>query len=110
MKKLASLLLAAVMCLSLTACGGPDKQPTIDAHNSAGTAINALTELINADPAAYAYYVDFDEMEGLIELLNQCGEYLENGKDLTQEDLDEWVEVCQDVEQWALDIRAAVGR
>lgn len=110
MKKLVSLLLAAVMCLSLTACGGPDKQPAIDAHNSAGTAINALTELINADPDAYAEYVDFEEMEALIDLLNQCGEYLENSKDLKQEDLDEWVEVCQEVEQWAVDVRAEVGR
>ena len=110
MKKLVSLLLALVICLSLAACGGPDKQPAIDAHNNAATAINALTELINADPAAYADYVDFEEMESLIELLNQCGEYLENGKDLEQEDLDEWVEVCQEVEQWALDVRAEVGR
>ena len=35
MKKLLTILLAAVLCLSLAACGGsgPDKQPAIDAYN-----------------------------------------------------------------------------
>ena len=34
MKKLLTILLAAVLCLSLAACGGsgPDKQPAIDAY------------------------------------------------------------------------------
>ena len=37
MRKLLTILLAAVLCLSLAACGGsgPDKQPAIDAYNAA---------------------------------------------------------------------------
>ena len=35
MKKFVALILAIVLCLSLVACGGPDKQPAIDAFNAA---------------------------------------------------------------------------
>lgn len=99
MKKLVSLLLAVILCLSLAACGGPDKQPAIDAHNKAGEAMNALSDLINQDPASYADYID--EMNELVELLNECGAYLESSSDLNQEDLDEWVGVCGEIEAWA---------
>lgn len=105
MRKLASLLLVAVMCLSMAACGGPDKQPAIDAHNKAGEAINELTEIINADPEAYSEYLE--EMNTLVEMMNQCGELLESDSDeLDQEALDEWVEKCGEVEQWAKDAKA----
>lgn len=105
MKKLASLLLVAAMCLSMAACGGPDKQPAIDAHNKAGDAINELGEIINANPEAYSEYLE--EMNTLVDLMNQCGELLESDSDeLDQEALDEWVEKCGEVEQWAKDAKA----
>ena len=107
MKRLVSLLLAGVMCVSLAACGGGvDKQPAIDAHNAAGAAVNELTAIINADPDSYAEYVS--DMQELVNQLNQCGDYLANGKDIEQDALDEWVTVCKEIEQWAKDAKAEI--
>lgn len=99
MKKVVSFLLATAMCLSLAACGGPDKQPAIDAHNRAGDAVNELTEIINADPESYADYIS--EMNTLVDTLNQCGELLGSNEELDQDTLDEWVKTCGDIEKWA---------
>ena len=107
MKKLVSLLLALAMCVSLTACGGPDKQPAIEAHNKAGAAVNEVVEIINQDPEAYAYYVE--DMTELVDMLNQIGEGLESSSELNQEDLDEWVEMCKEIEQWAAEVKAELG-
>ncbi len=104
MKKLISLLLVMAMCSSLAACGGPDKQPAIDAHNKAGEAVNELTEIINADPETYADYLS--EMQTLVDTLNQCGEVLESDQEVDQDALDEWVKRCGEVEQWAKDAKA----
>lgn len=106
MKKLISFLLATVLCFSLVACGGPDKQPAIDAHNRAGAAVNELVDIINADPESYAPYVE--EMARLTELLNQCGQALQGG-DLDQDALDEWVGICNEIEQWAVEAKAELG-
>ena len=91
MKKLISLLLALMMCISLAACGGPDKQPAIDAYN-------------NADPETYADYIS--EMNRLSGNLNQVGEALQNDDDIKQETLDQWIKVCTEVEQWATAAKA----
>lgn len=107
MKKLVSLLLALTMCASLVACGGPNKQPAIDAHNKAGAAVNEVIEIINQDPDSYADYTE--DMASLVDMLNQIGEGLETSKDLNQEDLDEWVEMCGEIEQWAADVKAELG-
>ena len=53
MKKLFPLLLVLVMCVSLVACGGPDKQPAIDEFNEASTAFDALVAIINKDIESY---------------------------------------------------------
>lgn len=106
MKKLVSLLLALLLCLTLAACGGPDKQPAIDAHNAAGAAVNALTDIINADPDSYAEYLD--DLQSLVDQLNQCGAFLESDEDVEQDALDEWVDVCKEIEQWAKDAKAEI--
>lgn len=103
MKKLISFLMAMVLCFSLTACGGPDKQAAIEAHNRAGAAVNELVDIINADPESYAPYLE--EMARLTDLLNQCGQALEKN-DLEQAALDEWEETCNEIEQWAIDAKA----
>lgn len=110
MKKLVSLFLALALCLSLAACGGPDKQPAIDAHNRAADAINALGEIINADPASFSDE-DIAQMNELVDLMEQCGAALEGKTDveLDQEALDEWVQVCGEVEQWAKDAKAQLA-
>lgn len=107
MKKVVSLFLALALCLSLAACGGPDKQPAIDAHNKAVDAVNALGELINADPSSFASE-DIEQMNQLVETLDKCGAALEGNTDveLDQEALDEWVQVCGEIEQWAKDAKA----
>lgn len=85
------------MCVSLAACGGPDKQPAIDAHNKAGAAVNEVGDILNSDPETYAAYIE--EMTPLVDMLNECGEYLEKNSDIEQEALDEWVTVCGDIEK-----------
>lgn len=104
MKKSISVLLALVLCLCLVACGGPDKQPAIDAHNKAGAAFNEVADILNADPETYADLIA--EMAPLSDMLNQCGEYLSTSTDITQDALDEWVGVCGEIEQWAKDVKA----
>ena len=47
MKKIVALLLALVMCLSLVACGGPDKQPAVDAYNKLAQNYNTFVEQEN---------------------------------------------------------------
>lgn len=103
MKKLTSLLLAAVMCLSLTACGGgPDKQPAIDAYNKAADAVNAVGEIINQDPTTYADLVDV--MNQVVADLNEVADALESDN-LDQATLDQLVTQCQTVEQNAIELR-----
>lgn len=103
MKKLTSLLLAAVMCLSLAACGGgPDKQPAIDAYNKAADAVNAVVEIMNNDIDTYADYVD--SMNQIVDDLNEVADALENEK-LEQSVLDELVTKCQTLEELAIDLR-----
>lgn len=104
MKKVVSLFLAMTMCFSLAACGGPDRQPAIDAHNKAGDAVNALTEIINADPDSYTEYIS--DMNTLVETLNQCGDLLESDEELDQDTLDEWVKTCGEIEAWAKEAKA----
>lgn len=105
LRKLASLLLVTAMCLSMAACGGPDKQPAIDAHNKAVDAINEVGELINANPEEYSELVD--QMNTLVEMMDQCGELLE-GDELDQEALDEWVTTCNEVEQQMKEAKAEI--
>ena len=99
MKKLNSLLLVLAMCLFLVACGGPDKQPAIDAHNRAAEAVNAVSEILNQDPETYGEY--FDSMQSLIDSLDKCADLLEGDDDLSQEVLDKIVKDCDDIEEWA---------
>ena len=105
MKKLVSLLLAALLCLSLTACGGPDKQPAIDAYNKAATAVNALIEMMNSDGDVYADYID--TMNQIMADLNEVADALENG-DPDQDALDQLVTQCQTIEQLAVEAKAEI--
>ncbi len=56
MKKLLTILLAAVLCLSLAACGGsgPDKQPAIDAYNKLAENYNKFVEISNEDLSGWS--------------------------------------------------------
>jgi len=108
MKKLIALALVMVLCLSLVACGGPDKQPAIDAFNKASTAFNEVSAVINADPEAYAEEV-ITTMVEMANLLNEHKEVLENNTDLTQEKLDEMMAWYGEVEEWVAAVKTDLG-
>lgn len=101
MKKLVSVLLAMILCLSLAACGGPDKQPAIDAQSRAAKLINELASVMNEEPEIFADYIE--ELEPMGTTLNECSEALK--KDLTQEELDQWVATCDEIYQRASEIK-----
>ena len=105
MKKLVSLLLAVVLCLSLTACGGSGKQPAIDAYNGAANAVNALIEIMNEDIDAYVDYVD--TVNQIVADMNEVAEALENDE-LDQDTLDQLVTQCQTIEQLAVEAKAEI--
>jgi len=100
MKKLISLLLALVMCLSLVACGGGvDKQPAIDAFNSAVTKFDELSTEMNKNIQLYPE----DLVDTMIEMSEGLAEHkaiLEGEQELSQEDVDMLVGVFNDVENW----------
>lgn len=103
MNKLVSLMLALAMCVSMAACGGPNKQPAVDAFNKAKDVFNEVSAIMNQDPEAYGDF--FDDMIGYAEVLNEISAQL-NSNDLDQETLDNLTEWCGEVEQWAVDVKA----
>lgn len=105
MKKLFTLFLALVMCFSLVACGGPDKQPAIDAFNSANTAFTEIANAINADIEAYPEEI----VDVMIEMANLMGEYkglLEGDQEFTEEQLNEMIAWFESVEEWVAQAKA----
>ena len=104
MKKMLYLLLTLVMCLSLVACGGPDRQPAIDEFNEASTAFDALVEIINKDIEAYPQEV-IDLMVEMSEALTLHKETLESDEELTEEKLNEMIEWYNVVDQWVIDLK-----
>ena len=108
MKKLIALALVLVLCVSLVACGGPDKKPAVDAFNKASTAFNEVSAVINADIESY----DEEFVDGMIEMANLLAEYkdlLESDKEISQESLDDMVEWFGTVEDWVADVKAELG-
>ena len=96
------------MCMSLAACGGPDRQPAIDEFNEAAAAYDAMIELIGEDTDEYP--------EEALEVIAQMGEALtlhkqtlESDQELTEEKLNEMIEWYNTVDQWVVDIKADLG-
>ena len=108
MKKITSLLLALIMCMSLVACGGPDKQPAIDAFNKASDAYDEVATIINENPDAYEQEVS-DTLNEMADVLIQHKELLESGDEIEQEKLDEMIAWYGDVEAWVADVKAELG-
>ena len=106
MNKLVSLMLALAMCVSLAACGGPNKQPTVDAFNKASGVFNEVSAIINQDIGAYDEEF-VNEMIELANLLNEIKDKLDSN-DLDQETLDNLTDWCGQVEQWAVDVKSAL--
>lgn len=93
MKKLTSLLLALVMCLSLVACSsGPDKQPAIDSYNQLSETYNKFVDMANEDIDSWAAE-DIEFFNSCADALNEYAEKLESDTEFTQEEIDEMVEM-----------------
>lgn len=108
MKKLITLMMALVMALSLVACGGPDKQPAMDAYNKASAAFNEAADLINQNPDMYDQEV-FDTMNAMADVLNQHAALLESDQEISEEKLNEMIEWYGTVEDWVADIKTDLG-
>ena len=108
MKKLITLLMTLVMCVSLVACGGADRQPAIDAFNKASTAFNEVAAVINEDLASYDQEV-IDTMNEMADVLTQHKELLEGDEEIEEEKLNEMIEWYGTVEDWVADVKAELG-
>ncbi|MBE5867795.1 MAG: hypothetical protein E7293_02400 [Lachnospiraceae bacterium] len=101
MKKLFAIVLAMVMCLSLVACGGPDKQTAIDAFNSANTVYTKIAVVVNSD----ADFISDEDLATLLEIADGVVSYkalLESDTKLTEDQINEIV-------AWGADVEETVG-
>jgi len=108
MKKLITLVLALVICLSMFACGGPDRQPAIDAFNKASTAFDSVVNVMNENIEAYDQEI-VDVMIEMSSLLTEHKALLEGEDELTQENLDEMIAWYGEVEAWVAEVKAELG-
>ncbi|MBP3684892.1 MAG: hypothetical protein J6J12_08015 [Oscillospiraceae bacterium] len=95
MKRITALLLALALCLALTACGGPDRQPAIDAYNEVTENYNKFVDIGNAHIEEFTDE-DIEVLNACAEALTQYGEQLESDEELTQEQLDEMVAMFEE--------------
>ena len=123
MKKLFVLLLALVMSLSLIACGGDDSstdtseepaveetsgadiQRALDAFDSATTAFDVAANAINEDLEAYPQEL-IDTMNEMYDSLIELQEVMESDNEFTEEQVDEFVSLLNQVQTWSEDVAA----
>ena len=108
MKRITSLLLALIMCMSLVACGGPDKQPAMDAFNKTSNAFNEVAAVINENPDAYDQEV-IDAMVEMANVLNQHKELLESDTEIDEEQLNEMIAWYGTVDEWVAAAKEELG-
>jgi len=108
MKKLSALVLVLVLLLSLAACGGPDKQPAIDAFNKTATAFDEVVNAINADPESFDQEL-IDVMNDMSGLLLEYKAVLEGDQALTEEDLTAIIDWLGTVDGWIVEVKDAYG-
>lgn len=114
MKKLIALALALVLCLTLVACGGeekdsgPDKKPAIDEFNKTSTAFNEVSAVINADIESFDEEV-VTTMTDMANLLNEYNTLLSSDEKIDQENLDEMIEWFGEVQDWVDAVKAELG-
>ena len=92
MKRVIALLLALVLSLSLVACGGPDKQPAVDAYNKLAQNYNTFVEQENENLASWAEE-DIEYMNEIATVITEYGTKLSGDTEFTQEQIDEMVEM-----------------
>ena len=92
MKRVIALLLALVLSLSLVACGGPDKQPAVDAYNKLAQNYNTFVEQENENLDSWAEE-DIEYMNEVAAAITEYGTKLSGDTEFTQEQIDEMVEM-----------------
>lgn len=92
MKKIVAFLLVVVLSLSLIACGGPDKQPAVDAYNKLAQNYNTFVEQENANLDSWADE-DVEYMNQIADVITEYGNKLAGDTEFTQEQIDEMVEM-----------------
>ena len=109
MKKILALVLVLAMALSFAGCGGPDRQPAIDAFNAANTVFTEVANAINSG----AVEVAEEDVEYLIELAEVIAEHKaileDDSVELTEENLEEMIGWYAQVEASMAEIKAAYG-
>ena len=90
MKKMIALSLVLVLCLALAACGGPDKQPAIDAYNKLATNYNTFVAQENENLDAWAEE-DIAYMNEIAAVITEYSVKLNGDTEFTQEQIDEMV-------------------
>ena len=109
MKKILALVLVLAMALSFAGCGGPDRQPAIDAFNAANTAFTEVAEAINSGAVEAAE----EDVEYLIELAEVIAEHKaileDDSVELTEEKLEEMIGWYAEVEASMAEVKALYG-
>ena len=109
MKKFFALVLSFLLVLSLVACGGPDRQPAIDAFNATSNTFNEFAAVINENIEEY----DEEFVDLMIEMANLLNEYQgllsDDSLDLTEENLNEMIEWFDMVDDWVAEAKAELG-
>ena len=109
MKKLISILMAGVLCLSLVACGGgADKQPAIDAFNTTNTAFTELANKVNANIDLYPQET-IDGLTAVSEALAEKKALLESDQALSEEDVTALVSAFKELDVLIADTLAAAN-
>ena len=108
MKKLLTFVLAMVMCLALAACGGPDKQPAIDAFNKTSASFNEIAAVINEDPGAYPEEL-ITVMTNMANSLNESQALLSSDTEVSEEKLNEMIELYKGIDEWIVDVKTEFG-
>lgn len=99
MKKLIAMLLTLVMCLSMAACGGADKQPAIDAFNATSNKFNAMSAKVNENIDLFPDET-ISTLTDMANLLNEYKDLLQGDTAIEQEKLDEIIAWFGTVDTW----------
>ncbi len=104
MKRVVTVIMAMMICLAMTACGGVDTQPLVDKFNETSTAFDELGTEVNANLDTYPQEF-IDVMNVMADALLQVKDLLESDTAIEQEDYDALMQSLADVDAWIVDAR-----
>lgn len=109
MKKIVTILAAMVMCLNLVACGGPDKQPALDAYNEFAENYNQFVEIGNENLSELSAE-DVEFWNEVAATVNEYGTKLEDGTEFTQEEIDDMVAMFNELNDIIVEALEGMGQ